>query len=405
MIHHVAVALFWAVGAGLAALAAQWFVLRQHLRKQPPVPRRTPPISVLKPLCGLDDGLEANLAVFADLEYPEYEVLLGVKSTRDPAWKVACAAARRWPERYRVVLQRGEPGLNPKVNQLITLAGAALHEILVVSDSNVRVDRRYLLEIAALLEDDTVGLVTHPIVGVGERRLGSILDHLHLAGSVAPGVVAAKLLAGCDIVVGKSMAFRRGDLRALGGFEAVKDVLAEDYVMGSMVNQVLGKSVAVGHRPVQNVSERRTVADFSARYCRWGVLQRQAVGPFLYTSQVLLNPVLVAAAAAAVERTPAAIAAFGLTCAARAALDGASARLLRAEGFGLRKLALAPVKDLVLGAAWAYGFLRRDIAWRGTRLVVQRGTRIEAPVSRPDDSRLASREPVAIRSSPPSPIA
>ncbi len=373
---HPGLELFAAAALGLLVLAVQHLALRRHLRGRPAAPRRTPPVSILKPLCGVDDGLAGNLASFAALDYPEYEVLLGLRSADDPALAPAREAARRWPARFRIVLQRGEPGQNPKVNQLITLARAARHGVLVVSDSNVRVEAGYLSGIAALLEDEAVGLVTHPVAGVGEARLGSLFDALHLAGAIAPGVVAAKRLAGRDIVVGKSMALRRPDLEAMGGFEAVKDVLAEDYVMGVMVGQVLGKRVAVGHRPVQNVSERRSVRDFTSRYGRWSVLQRQAVGPLAYSAQALLNPVLLAAAGAALSRTPAALWLLAGTCAAKAAVDGASARVLRPAGFRAAQLALVPAKDLLVGAAWLWGLLRRDVAWRGTRLVVGRGTRI-----------------------------
>lgn len=376
---HLGLALFSIAALGLALVAVQCVVLRRHVRRHVDAPHRTPAVSILKPLCGLDDGLAENLASFAGLAYPDYEVVLGVRSSRDAAWGVAREAARRWPGRFRVVVQRGEPGLNPKVNQLVTLARAARHGVLVVSDSNVRVEPGYLAEIAALLEDESVGLVTHPIAGVGETRIGSLMDHLHLAGSISPGLVAAKLLAGRDIVVGKSMALRRADLEAMGGFEAVKDVLAEDYVMGLRIRQVLGKRVAVARRPVQNVSARRGVGEFAARYRRWGVLQRQAVGPVVYASQALLNPVLVAAVAASLDPTPLGAACFVGTCLAKAALDGASARALRPGGFRAAQLALVPAKDLVFGATWMFGLFRRDVAWRGTRLLVGRGTRIEAP--------------------------
>lgn len=375
----IACGLFLAAAIGLAALVAQVVSLRRHLCGVPLVPSHQPGVSILKPLCGVDDGLEESLAGFAALDYASYEVLLGVRSRRDPAWRLACDAARRWPDRFRVLVQRGEPGLNPKVNQLITLARAARHDLLVVSDSNVRVDREYLREIAAHLEDEGVGLVTHAVVGVGEDRLGSLLDHLHLAGSIAPGVVAAKRIAGRDIVVGKSMALRRRDLDALGGFEAVKDVLAEDYVLGLMVGDVLGKRVAIGCRPIENVSARRTVSDFVSRYRRWAVLQRQAVGPVAYCGQLLLNPVLLGAAALLAERTLAALAGFAATCALKTGLDAASARALRPGGFRVAQLAAVPLKDLVFGAAWAYGLVRSDVEWRGNRLHVGRGTRIALP--------------------------
>jgi ceramide glucosyltransferase len=376
----IALTLLAAALAGLAVVAGQHLSLARHLRERPPLPRRTPPISILKPLCGVDDGLPANLAAFSALDYPDYEVLLGLRSARDPAWETARQAVRRWPGRFRIALQRGEPGLNPKVNQLVTLARVARHDLLVVSDSNVRVEPGYLAEIAALLEDERVGLVTHPIVGAGEIRLGSVMDALHLAGSIAPGVVAAKRLAGRDFVVGKSMALRRADLDAMGGFEAVKDVLAEDYVLGLMVGEVLEKRVAVAHRPIENVSTSRSVSDFAARYRRWGVLQRQAVGPIAYAAQVLLNPVLLAAAAAAVDRSAGTLASLAAVCAVKAGLDGLAGRALRPGGFRLAHLALVPLKDLVFGAAWAYGLVRREVEWRGNRLLVGAGTRVERPV-------------------------
>src|SRR5512147_671974 len=215
-------AVFFLLAAiGLAALAIQLGILRFHLRRGRRVPEdagERPPVSILKPLCGVDDELEANLASFAALEYPAYEVVLGVRSSRDPAFAMARAAVRRWPDRMRLVLQRYDEGRNPKVNQLVGLSRAARHQILVVSDSNVRVGPGYLTEIARELADPRVGLVTNPVVGTGERRLGSILENLHLAGSVGPGIVAAHWLRR-DIVVGKSMALRKEDLARLGGFE------------------------------------------------------------------------------------------------------------------------------------------------------------------------------------------
>jgi ceramide glucosyltransferase len=388
-------ALFAAAALGLVVILAQGICLRRHLRSPAAVPASFPSISVLKPLCGVDDGLEENLAAFAALDYPEYEVVLGVKSPSDPAWAVARAAARRWPRRFRAVLQRGEPGLNPKVNQLVTLARAARHGVLVVSDSNVRVASGYLREVAALLEDPGVGLVTHPIAGVGERRLGSLMDHLHLAGAVAPGVLSAKRLAGRDIVVGKSMAFRRQDLAALGGFEAVKDVLAEDYVMGLLVPRLLGKRVAVARQPILNVSSGRTVGEFAARYQRWGVLQRQAVGPSAYAAMALLNPVMLATAGAALAPSAAAACALGGACAAKMALDAAAGRALRPGGFRWRQLALVPAKDLVFGFAWAWGLVHSEVDWRGNRLRVLPGTRIDPgslpalPVALPDGREIA----------------
>jgi ceramide glucosyltransferase len=374
----VSITLFAVAVIGLAAAAVQAWILARHGRGVDPAPRRTPLVSVLKPLCGVDDDLARNLASFAAQDYPRYEVLLGVRTRGDAAYPHAVEAARRWRGTFRVVVQRGEPGMNPKVNQLVTLARAARGEVLVVSDSNVRVARDYLAGIAGLLEDPEVGLVTHVIAGVGEERLGSLLDNLHIAGAIAPGVVAAKRL-GKDIVVGKSMALRRSDLAALGGFEAVKDVLAEDYLLGVAVPSRLGKRVAIAHRPVEGVSARRTVGGFVARYARWAVLHRQAAGPVLYAAEVLLNPILVAALALAAAPGLAALAGFAAACGLKALADELSARRVRPNGFRVRQLLAVPLKDLLIGAAWTYGLVRREVTWRGNRLRVLAGTRVIAP--------------------------
>ncbi len=369
--------MFAAAVLGLLLLAVQWFALVSHLRQARPTIEAGPGLSVLKPLCGIDDDLEANLERFARLDYPNYEVLLGLESRRDPALSIARAACARWPGRFRIVLQRGEPGLNPKVNQLMTLAEAARHDVLVISDSNVRVHAGYLCEIAALLQDPGVGLVTHPVAGVGEHRLGSLMDSLHLAGSIAPGVVAAKRLARRDVVVGKSMAFRRSDLDALGGLAAVKDVLAEDYVLGLMVSSTLRKRVALAGTPVENVTQNRTVAEFARRYQRWHVMQRRSVGRLAYLALALLNPVLLAAIGALLRPTPAAIAGLTMVCAGKMTLDGATGRAMRRGGFRLAQLALVPAKDLIVGFAWMHGLVSDRVNWRGKRLRVLAGTRLE----------------------------
>jgi ceramide glucosyltransferase len=380
--------LFGAAGIGLVLYAIQLLSTARHLGEFAPPTRDLPPVSILKPLCGLDDELAVNIERFALLPYPSYELLLGVRSTSDAAYPVAVAAARRWPRRVRVVLQDGEPGANPKVNQLCTLAAAARHDILVVSDSNVRVDGGYLWEIAAALADESVGLVTHPVVGAGEARLGSLLDNLHLASSVGAGMVGAHRVAKKSIVVGKSMALRRRDLDALGGFESVADVLAEDYVMGKRVAE-LGKRVAMAHRPVCNVSIDRRVKDFFARYRRWSVIHRQAVGGWIYAGQILLNPVAIAAVAFVSAPGKGAAEGFVAVALLKAGYDVAALKLLRGCA-PFKAFVASPLKDAILAAAWAHGLVARNVNWRGNRLRVLPGTRLESPPRLPETQRRAA---------------
>jgi ceramide glucosyltransferase len=381
--HKVSLVLFCCAAFGLTLYFTQLLAVLVHQRgrRRLKVSRRAPGISVLKPLCGLDDDLVDNIECFVRLAYERYELLLGVRDQSDAAYPIAVAMARKYPERVRVILQKGTPGLNPKVNQLVTLARAARHDILVVSDSNVRAASHYLAEIAGHLEDPRVGLVTHPVCGVDEARFGSLMDNLHLAGSIGAGMIGAKRVVGQDVVVGKSMALRRADLEALGGFECVADVLAEDYVMGRMISNVLSKRVVVAATPIFNVSRRRDAKEFYQRYARWSVIHRQAIGARMYAGQALLNPTMFAAAGALVCPTGVALGGLALAAALKLAYDGAALKLLRGGRVPLATLVASPTKDAILAAAWAQGLVRRHVKWRGNPLRVLPGTRLSAPTT------------------------
>ncbi|HEY1908649.1 MAG TPA: glycosyltransferase, partial [Myxococcaceae bacterium] len=263
---------------GVAAVAFMLGLTVWHVRRPGLVPDAWPGISVLKPLCGADDDLAANLASFAELPYGgEYEVVLGVRSPADPAWAVAEEAVRRWPHRMRLVRQEREVGLNPKVNQLVGMARAASHDLLVVSDSNIRVPDAYLSDIAAHLSRPGVRCVTHPIGGAGQRSLGALLDNVHLASTVATGMVASDRAARRPLVVGKSMALWRQDLELLGGFESVANVLAEDHVLGNRIRRELRAGIAVSNLPVWNIAVEKSVGHFFRRYLRWSVIHRTAI--------------------------------------------------------------------------------------------------------------------------------
>jgi len=373
-------ACFLLAGLGIVLVALQGAALWLHVRRAPRARTTAPLISVLKPLCGVDDGLADNIDAFAALPYPAFEILLGVRDEDDRAWPVAQAAARRHPGRVRAILQRGEPGLNPKVNQLVTLAAEACGDVLVVSDSNIRPPDDYLDEIAACFEDPTVGCVTHLISSSGEETWGSLFDALHLATAIGPGVIGAKTVLRRNIVVGKSMAVRREDLDAIGGFARVKDVLAEDFVFGNLVGDEMGKKVAIARSPIFQVTERRSAREFVGRYLRWSVIHRKSVATPLYLGEVLLNPIALAAVGILVAPGLVALCLFGSIVAAKMLLDAACASGLRSERFSRRAYLAIPVKDLLVGFAWATGLFSSTVRWRGRRFRVLPGTRLASEV-------------------------
>src|SRR4051812_30633131 len=145
----------------LASLVGSLCLWRTLRRRQGPPPARPPSVSILKPLAGTDDELLQNLESYLAIDYPgAWELVLGVRDTRDPAYPIAQAFVRAYPERARLHVQQGTPGFNPKVNQLITLTRESVGEVLAVSDSNVRVNPRFLTELVATLGRPNVGIAT-----------------------------------------------------------------------------------------------------------------------------------------------------------------------------------------------------------------------------------------------------
>lgn len=364
---------------GLGALAVQRAAVGSHFAEG--VRRRKyarQGISILKPLCGVDDGLPVNLRMFAELPYAPYEILLGVESREDPAFELATMAANRWPH-VRAVLREGEPGCNPKVNQLCTLARYARYPILLISDSGIRPARGYLDEMSAMFEDPRVGLATNVYAGTRHQSLGALMDNLHMATNSAQHLAAKKLL-GADFVLGGSEALRREVLEQLGGFEAYKDVLAEDYLIGRDVAR-LGYRIETGRLPVYSVSPRRTVDSFHDRFARWGTMQATAMGsPLPAVALGVFNPIALAGLAwalapAGVASAVAAKAFAGIT-AGKVALDMSTAKAMGVQPLGLREALAVPVKDAVVFSAWAKGLVSREVDWRGKRFRVSAGTQL-----------------------------
>lgn len=346
-----------------------------------------PRLSILKPLRGLDDGLEENLASFAALEGLDHEVVLSVADPGDPALAAVSRVRQRFPRAPFVLVVGGAPEGrigNPKVERLVAAARVARGDVFLVSDSNVRVAPDDVARTVALFDDPSVGCVSNLFVGTGARDLGAVVESLHLLTFVVPGNVLAAW-SGTPCVVGKSMAVPRAVHDAIGGFAAFGDVLAEDQAIGLAVRDA-GYRVLLSPVVVENVVERRTLARALDRQVRWGKI-RYAFSKALFAGEVLLNPFPVALLAALLAVPGGSAWAGPLTS---LAVVGLLLRLLQASLLGrlcgapVRPLHLlaVPLKDLLQLFTQLVPFVSKEVVWHGHRTRIGPGTVLET-VERP----------------------
>jgi len=368
-----------AVAVGLAARSLMVLVQSRHLRNTivPPA-GSSPPVSILKPVKGLDADLEANLNSIFELDYPYFEVIVGAHSADDPALEVARRVAARHPGvPCTVVADPREVGPNPKVANLANLLRYAHHEYLLISDSNVRVDPGYLADLVAHLQQPGVELVSSPIRGCGAASLGGQVDALLLNTFVMGGVTAMHRLFGGVCVVGKSMLLRRTVLRELGGFEFLAQFLAEDQVCGQEIAR-RGYRIALSGRPIDNITGAPSLRQVAGRYLRWAKIRRR-ISPAGFAGELLLNPVSVAAAGLAATRSELALALLLLAWTISTALGFVAERAAGVTRPWTARWWLTPLADLVGAAVWPVALLSRTVTWRGNALAIGRRTRLSLP--------------------------
>lgn len=326
------------------------------------------PISILKPLAGIDDGLEENLRTFFEQEYSNFEILLAVRNPDDPA----IAVAERLRARYRSVPSRlivtGEPPYpNAKVYSLDRMLAEARHDLLVMSDSDVRVTPDMLAVIAAEFQDAKLGLATCPYRAVPGRSFWNTLEAVGLNTEFIGGVLVARMLDGMKFALGPTIAARRATLAGIGGFDAVKDFLAEDFVMGNLA-AARGDGVILSSYVIEHHIGAQTLAANLRHRLRWNRSTRRS-RPAGYAGQLFTNPLPLALLLWAVkpEWWPAAAAAVFL----RAAAGWAAAGYVLRDPLTARLFFLVPLQDLLSFAMWLAGFFGNTILWRGRKYYLQ----------------------------------
>ena len=316
---------------------------------------------MLKPLHGAEPGLYENLRSFVEQDYPTAQIVLGANDTHDSALPVAETLIRDMPA-ADIALVVGAPirGSNRKVANLENMLAGARHDILVISDSDMRVDRRYLGAVTAPLHDLSVGLVTCLYEGVSTGGPWSELGALQINFGFLPSALVAAALGigrGC---FGATIALRRETLRRIGGFAPLRDELADDQRIGQAVRS-LGLAVVLSRYLVEARVSESSFTELWRHELRWARTVR-TITPTGFAGSVLTHAVAIAALGAVATG-------FALTASTflvisvllRWATAGVVARAL---GFAVNRLWLLPVRDALSFAVFVASFFGRAVFWR-----------------------------------------
>jgi ceramide glucosyltransferase len=340
----------------------------------PPSPTRfCPPISILKPLKGLDDDLFDNLVSFCEQDYPDYEIIFCLEEADDPALKLAEKIKKMYPhKKILIVIKEGDYALNPKVNNLFTAYRNSQFPYFLISDSDVRVDKNYLMEIIKHMEDPHVGLVSNLIRGIDSRTISALLENLHLNSFVIGNVALLTTFFKIPVVVGKSMLMRKKTFEEIGGFEAVKNVLAEDYVIGKRMHKKGARVITSGH-VINAVNHSRTLKQFLKRHARWGKL-RWKLGVIGYVSEIISNAVFIACFSLVVlGPTTRSIALTAVVFCIKIMGDYALGKRIRSAHRFFHYF-ISPLKDIIIGFIWFVPFISRTVMWRRHKYKITKGS-------------------------------
>jgi ceramide glucosyltransferase len=329
-------------------------------------------VSILKPLKGTDPEMYENFRSHCLQDYSDYEIIFGISDPDDPAANLVKKLQAEFPQhKIRLVHCDRELGSNTKVSNLVQMLPYARHEYIIVNDSDIRVPPDYLRGVLAPLANPNIGLVTCPYRGVANSTLGSQLEALGISTDFLPGVLVARHIEGVRFGLGSTLAFRRSDLKKIGGFEAFVDYLADDYHIGNRL-AALGKDIELSSVVVESFLPRYTTSSFFDHQLRWARTVKDVrrwgylgMGITFVLPWALLTLILSGGASwawlllavAVIMRVIAAV------YVSREVLHDPQTKLL----------AWLPLRDIVAAFVWAASFMGRTVSWRGDFFTLKDG--------------------------------
>jgi ceramide glucosyltransferase len=333
-------------------------------------PGFAPPLTLLKPLHGAEAGLEAYLETFFEQDYPIYEIIFCTRSPDDPGLAIARLVAARHPQiPAKFLSTNGQPDyINAKAASMEIMEAAAAYDILVISDSDVRVTPDYLRAVALPFADAKVGGLTCPYRGVAaEGGVWARLEAVGMSVEMTAGVLAARAMEGMQFVLGPTMAFRRATIWFMGGFGVTADYCADDFILGNETFKG-GETVVLSHHAIDHMVINADFLDSMKHQVRWMKSTRfsRPAGHFATCLSFSVPYGLLAlAAAAAAGHVWWGAGLLAWSVLTRLALAVAVGRAVVGDTSWFGLLVLYPIRDLMGFGFWAAGYWGNRVLWRG----------------------------------------
>ncbi len=374
--------LFWSSVAasavavvGCAYLLMAAILLRSLARNRAAAaPAVAPPVTILKPLCGDEPGLFDNLRSFCVQGYRgDIQIVFGVQRPGDAAIATVDRLRRALHGRdLDLVIETKAHGLNRKVSSLVNMAPRIRNDVVVIADSDIRVDPAHLSRVIAALEEPGVSAVTCLYYGVALTGIWARLGALFINAQFLPSVVVGVALGLARPCFGSTLAFRRATLVAIGGFQPFADCLADDYAMGQALRAQAGK-VAIPPFAVAHVCTQASFGQLWRQQLRWARTIR-SIDPVGYTGSVLGHPLPWALLAALVGAgSTAVLPATAVAVVAIACRMAVLRQVERTYAIPAQSYWLVPACDLLSFAVFVVSFLRWEVSWRGHRFRMEAG--------------------------------
>lgn len=357
----------------LYLILATWRVAHFGLRKKV-VAHDQLPVTVLKPVCGLEPGLYENLRSFCLQEYPEYQVIFGIRDRTDPAIPIIERIIDELPNHdLDFVIDSQTIGPNLKISNLHNIYRVAKHDILVIADSDIRVDQDYISTIVQEFGDRRVGLVTCLYTGTPQGGLTSRLAAMFINEWFLPSVLAVATNRGVRFCFGATMVVRREVLEKIGAFKALSSYLADDFVLGKLVRQA-GYTVKLSSYVVENIVSEKNFKELFMHELRWARTVR-SVEPIGHIFSFVMYGIPLAILAAVYNDLTIdsdSLEIFGIILVLLLRL-GLRYSVYKSVG-NLRKSPfwLLPIRDFLCFAVWGISFFSREIRWKENRFYVNR---------------------------------